>query len=154
PPGNTLEVPGEKTKDSGDANTILELYKTAAKAKRLRTSYAGRGSSSTLWNMWKQSRLPAIKQRVKEQSPNLDDAAAAQAVSAQLDARREKCSPDHVMELQLGGADSASNLRLLEQGLNEKAGSKLAGNIRSLRNNLKTQKPDLPDDAVLQFSEN
>jgi len=113
PDTQPLELPAQKAESATDLAFLLQLYNTAAQNRRLRTTHAGRASG--LWSVW-----AAGRQNV----PNI----------ASFQPRlRSICSPDHMVELQVGGADSANNLRLLEQHRNETAGSQIAGQLRSLR---------------------
>jgi hypothetical protein len=113
PDTQPLEVPAQKADSGTDLEFLLRLYNVAALNRRLRTTHAGR--TSGLWSAW-----AAGRQNV----PNIG------SFESRL---HSKCSPDHMVELQVGGADSANNLRLLEQSRNEQAGSQIAGQLRSLR---------------------
>jgi hypothetical protein len=113
PASQPLELPGQKADSQADLTFLLDLYKRAAQNHRLRTTHAGR--TSGLWSVWAAGRQ------------NLPDIGGFES------RLHSKCSPDHMLELQAGGADSANNLRLLSQDRNEHAGSQIAGQLRSLK---------------------
>jgi Domain of unknown function (DUF4157) len=107
-----LEIPGEKVISPTDRAELQKRYGAFADSGALRTKiHAGRGSTSTLWNMWKQSRPFKISDK------DLKD-------------KKGVCQPDHIIELQLGGADHPDNLRLLSGPRNQSVGSQLASNIK------------------------
>lgn len=107
PPTVKLMVYGAKALNSADLNAITQLYKRAAATGALRTTHAGRSTNTEqLWAMWAASRGPA------------GDAIRRGPL-------RTQCSPDHIVELQVGGADNANNLRLLDRTRNSRAGNRL-----------------------------
>jgi hypothetical protein len=114
PPNEPLQLPAQKADSDSDLSYLLNLYKNAAANKRLRTTHAGRASG--LWNIWASGR---------QNVPN---------IGGYEDRLHSKCSPDHIQELQVGGADNTGNMRLLSQKRNEHAGSQIAGQITSLKN--------------------
>jgi hypothetical protein len=128
PKTEPLELPAQKADSDEDLNYLLGIYKTAAANKRLRTTHAGRASG--LWSIW-----AAGRQAV----PNIGD------YETRL---HSKCSPDHMQELQVGGADNAANMRLLSQDRNEHAGSQIAGQLASLKN-----KYNIDANSWLEFTE-
>jgi Domain of unknown function (DUF4157) len=131
----TLKVPGEKVSPLGnDQNDLQDRYKRMADARALRTTHAGRGSSTTLWNAWEKSRKFPIP---------LSDAEKAK--------KKQACQVDHAVELQVGGADAPDNLRLLGSSRNMSAGSQLSGRVDQLRA-LAQARYNLNPDAVLEFS--
>jgi hypothetical protein len=112
PVTEALELPAQKADSDNDFKYLLNLYQNAADNKKLRTTHAGRASG--LWITWKKGRQ------------DIDD------VDDYQKRLHSKCSPDHMMELQVGGADDTNNLRLLSQDRNELAGTQIAGQISSL----------------------
>ncbi|HEX3868580.1 MAG TPA: DUF4157 domain-containing protein, partial [Gemmatimonadaceae bacterium] len=122
-----LLLPEQKAESAADFKYLLDLYQTAARNRRLRTTHAGRASG--LWTNW-----AAGRQNV----PNVRD---------YYNRLRSVCSPDHIQELQVGGDDNSGNLRLLSQARNEEAGSQIAGQIRSLETTY-----GIGSDGWLEFS--
>jgi hypothetical protein len=132
----TLRIPGDKVVDEADRKAMESRYRAAAAVRALRTTHAGRGGTGTLWGMWAAARGRPV--------PTDTDTLAAVPV-------RKACSPDHIIELQLGGADRGENLRLLRQERNERVGGELARRIGAIRKLVEKARPGTPDDAVLEF---
>src|SRR5262249_55440581 len=133
-PEFALKIPKQKVSSQGsDREQVKNRYEKAAAAGALRTTHAGRGQSSTLWNAWEKSRKFQLPDDVKKQ-------------------KKGKCQVDHVIELQVGGADAPDNLRLLESGRNMSAGSMLNQQIQTLRASAQA-KWKLAPNAVLQFGQ-
>ncbi len=99
-----FKIPGEKLGSAEDAAAVLAIYKQRASSGQLRDLHPGR-VESTAWPEWNRG-------RPKETQNALGDL-------------RQQCSPDHVVELQVGGADDVSNLRLLDRDRNSKAGTRI-----------------------------
>ncbi len=123
-----LRVPGLKTSPK-DGGGLLGIYKRAAKSGALRTTHAGRSSEAgssteTLWDKWASTRPASFFGKGGK---------TAAAEKKLIDGRRaHKCQVDHILELQVGGADDPNNMRLLNGPRNMTAGSRLAGQLRSL----------------------
>ena len=116
-----LEVPAKKAESDSDLKYVLGLYETAAANGHLNTRHPRRAGD--LWTKWAAGR----------QSPDLDLGSFSEIGEFQKKLH-SKCSPDHIQELQVQGSDDPNNLRLLDSGRNSEAGSKLAGQISSLKN--------------------
>jgi hypothetical protein len=97
-------IPGEKLGSGNDRSKVLALYKQRAASGQLRDLHPGR-VESTAWPEWNRGRPKEFQDK--------------------LGSLREDCSPDHVVELQVGGADDVSNLRLLGRERNSKAGTRI-----------------------------
>ncbi len=97
-------IPGEKLAGPADRNKVLGIYKSLAKAGQLRDVHTGR-VESTAWPHWNRGR--------------------SKEVQDQLGSLRQDCSPDHVVELQVGGPDDPWNLRLLGRDRNTRAGTRI-----------------------------
>ena len=150
-----LEIPGGKVTDPTDQASIQKRYREVAEAGALRTTHAGRGGTSTLWNMWASARGITAP---KDSDTLPVSSASGSAPSPGTLPVRTACSPDHIIELQIGGADRGENLRLLRQPRNEAAGSALARRIAAIRKTvnqvLAQQQPGFPGqqpDPVLEF---
>lgn len=130
PSTEPLYLPAQKADSKEDFDYLLDLYKTAAKNKRLRTTHAGRKSG--LWSTWEAARQGLPGQDIKAYERKL----------------HSKCSPDHMLELQVGGQDDGNNLRLLSQGRNEHAGSQIAGQLSSLKSKYR-----IDDNSWLEFTD-
>jgi hypothetical protein len=128
-----FQVSRGKVGASPDLSETVARYQAYADAKHLQNVHEGRSATgSDPWPAWRGRRAPAVVQAAKTQG--LED----------------KCSPDHVIELQVGGGDSADNLRLLDRERNRVAGSQLdlwLGDLR--RDYFGTRRPK---GAILQFT--
>jgi hypothetical protein len=127
-PKLALKIPGKKVNDPTDQQETQERYTKAADAHGIRSLHPGRGTSSTLWSAWEKSRRFPVSDEEKKQ-------------------KQQVCQVDHIIELQVSGADAPDNLRLLEARRNESAGSQLAQNVAQVRD-LAGAKPD----EVIEFS--
>lgn len=119
PTSEPLDVPAQKAlATGGDLDYLLNLYRNAARHHALRTTHAGRSTDTErLWGLWRQGRTHFAEQAREAES-----------------SYRSRCSPDHIIELQVNGADNANNLRILQRDHNSRAGSQIAGQITRLRN--------------------
>jgi hypothetical protein len=130
PKEQPFKIPGEKLAASdGDANSVLAIYKSLANNHQLVDLHTGRVESSA-WPQWTRGRSKAA----------VDD----------LGNLRQTCSPDHVVELQVGGPDDARNLRLLDRERNRVAGTKIWNDQISP---LKKANRTGDQDAILEFTE-
>jgi hypothetical protein len=143
-----LGIPGGKVEGRDDQAEMQSRYRAAAAARALRTTHAGRGGTGTLWGMWASARgrTAPTESDTLAAAPTGEGASGPAAVPV-----RKACSPDHIIELQLGGADRGENLRLLRQERNERIGGELARRIRAIRNLVEAARPGTPADAVLEF---
>lgn len=104
PKEQPFRIPGEKLAGGGDAGIVLGIYQQLAHNHQLVDLHMGR-AESTAWPQW-------VRGRSKTVVEGLGDL-------------RQKCSPDHVVELQVGGPDDARNLRLLDRERNRVAGTRI-----------------------------
>lgn len=110
PPEEPLQIYGSKCKDAADFTRITQAYDNAAKRGALRATHAGRvGNTDHLWDRWARSRGAAGQAVLSSTNPDY----------------RHTCSPDHIIELQVGGSDDPNNLRILNRSRNQTAGSSL-----------------------------
>jgi hypothetical protein len=110
PPEEPLRVYGSKCKDAADFTRITQAYDNAARRGALRATHSGRvGNTDHLWDRWARSRGAAGQTVLGSTSPDY----------------RHTCSPDHIIELQVGGGDDPNNLRILSRSRNQTAGSSL-----------------------------
>ena len=118
-PSVKLPIFGLKALDAADLTGLVKRYDNAAKSHNLQTTHVGRLTPSTeaLWEKWSISRRPDGDPVVTSTDPNY---------------RGSLCSPDHIQELNVGGADDANNLRLLGRQRNQTAGSKLGAFVRQI----------------------
>ncbi len=144
PVDEPLKVPALKASPR-DKNNLKELYTKAAGAKALRSTHAGRSteegtSTETLWNKWVSTRpFPFVHPKTKKKIDK-DEMIELK--------KNAKCQVDHIIELQVGGADDPNNMRLLNGGRNMHAGSIIAGQLKSLMSKLKTSEEEKP---ILRF---
>jgi hypothetical protein len=131
--GLPLVIPGEKIYSDEDRTAVLERYRKTAAVGGIRTLHSAksRGETGTLRNVWRRSRPYPItdaemRERTDTQGPN--------------------CEIDHIIELQLGGADTGENLRLLGHHWNSSAGTTFRHAIDRLY-----EKNQLPDEAIIQL---
>lgn len=147
-----LKVPALKTSPK-DGNGLLGIYTRAAKARALRTTHAGRSSeegtsTETLWNKWAATRPASFFGKGGK-----TDAAEKKLIDGR---RAHKCQVDHILELQVGGADDPNNMRLLDGPRNMTAGSRIAGQLKSLYADDTLMKglgvPASEDKPILEFT--
>ena len=119
PETEPLLVLGQKASDATDLSFLVNVYKTLGRQRALRTTHAGRALD--LWPVWERSRAGKTNQ-------------AGQTAAEVRAAMQSQCSPDHIVELQIGGSDDPGNLRLLSRGRNQQAGASLAGQITRIAN--------------------
>ncbi|WP_435009537.1 DUF4157 domain-containing protein [Tundrisphaera lichenicola] len=119
PASEPLLVLGQKASDATDHSFLVNVYKTLGRQKALRTTHAGR--TLDLWPVWERSRAGMTN-------------SAGQTAEQVRAAMQSQCSPDHIVELQIGGSDDPGNLRLLSRGRNQQAGASLAGQITRVAN--------------------
>ncbi len=133
-----LKLSRDKARDAPDLNALLTRYKNAAGAKALSSRHAGRSTNTEgLWGLWAAVRGPAATEIMNQRGPHA--------------ALRRACSPDHIIELQVGGADNGNNLRLLERTRNERAGRELNQQLRTL--NTTFLGAAYPENAFVEFTE-
>ncbi|MEA2337513.1 MAG: hypothetical protein QOE82_1520 [Thermoanaerobaculia bacterium] len=147
-----LDLPALKTSPK-DAGRLEQIYTKAAGTRALRTTHAGRSkdegtSTETLWHKWASTRpLTFFDGGVK------NDAAETKLIAGR---KKAGCQVDHVLELQVGGADDPNNMRLLDGKRNMKAGSQIAGQIRTLYSNKTMMQgigvPAGEDKPIIEFS--
>ena len=107
-------IPGAKLAGPADRETVLGIYKKLAKNHQLVDLHPGR-AESTAWPHWNRGRSKEVKDKLPKKL-------------------RDGCSPDHVVELQLGGSDDPKNLRLLGRERNSQLGTDIWNNqIRPLK---------------------
>ena len=152
PVPDALDLPALKTSPK-DRGGLLGIYRGAARTHTLRTTHAGRSretgtSTDTLWDKWASTRPAGF----------FGEAGNTPAGVKELIAGRKAkgCQVDHVLELQVGGADDPNNMRLLNGPRNMKAGSQIAGQIRSLYSNVPLMRSiGVPPDetkAIIEFA--
>lgn len=73
-----------------------------------------------------------VRQKIFDKYWQPDSPESDKKFARKLVERLDKLDPDHVWELQLGGDDTASNLRLLDSHTNQHVGRKIWEQIRSL----------------------
>jgi Domain of unknown function (DUF4157) len=140
-----LEIPGLKA--SGHARDDIQArFQNAAETKALRTTKAGRSreegtTTQTLWNKWASTRPFTVRMKKGKTEKELSP---AELIDLK---KKHKCQVDHIIELQVGGADDPNNMRLLTGTRNMTAGSQLAGTLRKLTN--EEAKGD--EDLILRF---
>jgi hypothetical protein len=135
PPSIPFLLSPDKAKDTDDFNHLLALYRARAAARSLQTVHGGRPvdqNTDTLWSTWGSGRTQERRDAVE--AANL----------------RDKCSPDHVIELQVMGTDSADNLRLLDRGRNTRSGRELSQWLARLNNTYFQER--YPDNKILEFT--
>lgn len=114
-----LPLSRDKASDSSDMASLLARYRNYASSRALRTTHAlERYDTEVAWRYWAAVRGPAGADIKSERGPN-----------ALL---RRACSPDHIIERQVGGADHGDNLRLLERKRNSDAGTYLNTRLREI----------------------
>jgi hypothetical protein len=147
-----LDLPALKTSPK-DGKRLEQIYNAAAGAHALRTTHAGRSkdagtSTESLWDKWVSTRPLEF----------FDGGEKNKATMAKLVAERKGhgCQVDHVLELQVGGADDPNNMRLLNGKRNMTAGSQIAGQIRTLYADTALMKgiaaPVGEDKPIIEFS--
>jgi hypothetical protein len=144
-PNTRLLIPTEKIawQFPGDSARILERYRALADRQGLRTTHAGRAQlpgyteTDTLRERWAVSRG-----YVNWAAFAADPTSQPSGGHANL---TQLCSPDHIVELQLGGQDDPNNYRLLERSRNSRAGGPQGfwGEINDIRTNLNAGSDDV-----------
>jgi len=150
-----LDLPALKTSKK-DNKRLEEIYTNAANADALRTTHAGRSRdqgetvTETMWNNWVSNKPASFFEHPEKGKPPLTP---QQLIKDRKDAG---CHVDHVLELQVGGADDVNNMRLLTGSKNTKAGSQIAGQIRSIYANPTLMKdakvPPGEDKPIIKFT--
>jgi uncharacterized protein DUF4157 len=117
-----LRLEKRKASDSADYGEIQERYRNAAEAHALNTRYTGRAEPADLWGKWADKHGGASARTIVE----------TQKPPGKTETYENLCSPDHVIELQFGGADDGNNLRMLAKLPNSAAGGAMASQVTTV----------------------